>query len=240
MALLGQASGGWTESSSSLRLLHVGIRNTVGVLSNDSFTQTNPPLNTGTTLISQSAGMDTSVLGVLSGSVAITRPDQGSNVIGGPGDAAVITALQADNVVGLAGHSTQPLGLFINDAAGYSYENTPAAASGKGPYVSGQGTYASSLYETQIQGTNAAGTNVAADDITYVAGMELIASSNCYLMPRNNFGISGATGFALNDEEASLALMAVVQQDDSVDITIGILKMPADAVQPEIVFDQRI
>jgi hypothetical protein len=236
MALLGQASGGWTESSSSLRLLHVGIRNTVGILSNDSFTQTNPPLNTGTTLISQSAGMDTSVLGVLSGSVAMTRADQGANVIGGPGDAAVQLVLQGATAVGLSGLSTQPLGLFINDAAGYSYENTPAAASGKGPYVSGQGTYASSLYETQIQG--AAGTNVAADAITYVTGMELIASSNGYLMPRDNFSIAGAV--SANDAAASLALMATAQATNGVDITIGILKMPADAVQPELVFDQRI
>jgi hypothetical protein len=240
MALLGQASGGWTESSSALRLLHVGIRNTVGVLSNDSFTQTNPPLNTGTTLISQSAGMDTSVLGVLSGSVAIARPDQGSNVIGGPGDATVQAALSGATATGLSGQTTQPLGLFINDAAGYSYENTPAAASGKGPYVSGQGTYASSLYETQIQGPNAAATNLAGDAITYVAGMELIASTNCYLMPRDNFGISGATGVAANDEAASLALMATVTTTNGADLTIGILKMPADAVQPEIVFDQRI
>ena len=236
MALLGQASGGWTESSSSLRLLHVGIRNTVGVLSNDSFTQTNPPLNTATTLISQAAGMDTSVLGVLSGSVAMARPDQGSNTIGGPGDAAVQAVLQAPTAVGLSGLSTQPLGLFINDAAGYSYENTPAAASGKGPYVSGQGTYASSLYETQIQGTF--GTNVAADAITYVTGMELIASSNGYLMPRDNFSIAAA--ISANDGAASLALMATAQAANGVDITIAILKMPADAVQPELVFDQRI
>jgi len=33
MALLGQASGGFTESNSALRILHVGVRNTVTVLS---------------------------------------------------------------------------------------------------------------------------------------------------------------------------------------------------------------
>ena len=43
MPLLGQASGGFTESSSALRLLHVGVRNTVGILTDDAFTQTNPP-----------------------------------------------------------------------------------------------------------------------------------------------------------------------------------------------------
>ena len=234
MALLGQASGGWTESSSSLRLLHVGIRNSVGVLSNDSFTQTNPPLVTAAATISQSAGMDTSVLGVLSGSVAMSRPDQGSNVIGGPGDSAVETALSAADAVGQGGLTGQPLGLFINDAAGNSFENTPGAASGKGPYVSGQGTYASSLYETQALA--ASGGFAQGDDITYVAGMDLIASRNGYLMPRDAW--DGAAVQAL--DIVNIGLMATLQNSAGADRTIGILKMPADAVQPELVFDQRI
>lgn len=239
MALLGQASGGWTESSSSLRLLHVGIRNTVGILSNDSFTQTNPPIVTAAATISQSAGMDTSVLGVLSGSVAITRPDQGSNVIGGPGDNTIVAASGAgtastNDATNLNGLAWQPLGLFINDAAGYSYENTPAAASGKGPYVSGQGTYASSLYEDRALG--ASGAFVAGTTFNYVTGMELIASLNGYLMPRDAW--DGAATSAL--DVATIGLMAGVQNAAGVDTTIGILKMPPDAVQPEIVFDQRI
>jgi len=241
MALLGQASGGWTESSSSLRLLHVGIRNTVGVLSNDSFTQTNPPILTATSLISQAAGMDTSVLGVLSGSVAITRPDQGSNTIGGPGDNTIVAAsgggtASTNDATNLSGLAWQPLGLFINDAAGYSYENPPAAASGKGPYVSGQGTYASSLYETQQQA--ALGGGAAGDAMPYVTGQELIASLNCYLQPRDIFELVGAATVA--NDVVTTSFMAGVQNGAGVDITIGILKMPADAVQPEIVFDQRI
>ena len=112
MALLGQASGGFTESSSALRILHVGIRNTVGVLSDDAFTQTNPPIVTANT----SSQVDTTVLGVLSGSIAFTRPDAGSNYIGGPEGSA----------------DTVPLGVFINTANGNSYENTPGTSSGKG------------------------------------------------------------------------------------------------------------
>lgn len=46
MPLLGQASGQWLESSSALRILHAGVRNTVGVLTTDAFTQTNPPIVT--------------------------------------------------------------------------------------------------------------------------------------------------------------------------------------------------
>ena len=71
MALLGQASGGFTESSSALRILHVGVRNTLGQLTADSFTQTNPPVVS--TNVTDAPGLLTSVLGVLSGSVAFAR-----------------------------------------------------------------------------------------------------------------------------------------------------------------------
>lgn len=195
MALLGQASGAWTESSSALRLLHVGIRNTVGILTLDSFTQTNPP--TASLGTSTSAGMDTATLGVLSGSVAFTRGDQGANEIGGVGATAAATA------------TVQELGVFINTAVGNAYENTPGVASGKGPYVSGQGTYANSLYETLDN---------AAAALTYTTGDELFASLNGYL----------TNGVAADRYHGANA------------IVMGILKMPADAVQPEIVYDQRI
>ena len=200
MPMLGQASGGFTESSSALRLLHVGVRNTVGILTDDAFTQTNPPLVTTAGTISEN--VDTSVLGVLSGSVAFTRPDQGSNYIGGP-------------VAGLttANPNVRPLGLFINNAAGYAYENQPAAASGKGPYVSAMGTYASQLFETENLDSGAT--------LTYTTGQFLYASENGYL-----------TNVAADNNRYEQALDGVT--------TIAILKMPADSVQNEIVFDQRI
>lgn len=200
MPLLGQASGGFTESSSALRLLHVGVRNTVGILTDDAFLQTNPPLVTTAGTISEN--VDTSVLGVLSGSVAFTRPDQGSNYIGGP-------------VAGLttANPGVRPLGLFINNAAGYAYENQPAAASGKGPYVSAMGTYASQLFETENLNSGAT--------LTYTTGQFLYASQNGYL-----------TNVAADNNRYEQAADGVT--------TIAILKMPADSVQNEIVFDQRI
>lgn len=200
MPLLGQASGGFTESSSALRLLHVGVRNTVGILTDDAFTQTNPPLVTGAGTIS--SNVDTSVLGVLSGSVAFTRPDQGSNYVGGP-----VSGLTTANP------NVRPLGLFINNAAGYAYENQPAAASGKGPYVSAMGTYASQLFETQNINSTA--------DLTYITGQFLFASQNGYL----------TNVVADNNRYEQIA--------DGV-TTLAILKMPADSVQNEIVFDQRI
>lgn len=220
MPLLGQASGGFTESSSALRILHVGIRNSVGILTDDAFTQTNPPQTaTGSATVTDAIGLAPEVLGVLSGSVAFARPDAGSNYVGGPSDGAASAGFQ------------HVLGLFINNAVGNAFENTPGVASGKGPYVSGQGTYASSLYETQILVAN--GGLVAGDDVTYVVGQPLMASLNGYLMPE----FDGAAGVQLNNTNNSIE-----SKNSAVGgvTTIGILKMPADSTQQEIVFDQRI
>lgn len=205
MPLLGQASGDWTESSSALRILHVGIRNTVGILTDDAFTQTNPP--TITTDVSTSAGMVTSVFGVLGGSVAFTRGDIGSNYVGGPG--AVPGGPGSNGIL--------PIGVFINNAAGRPYENTPGPASGIGPYVSGMGTYGNSLYETRAIVAGAALT------AAYAAGQFLFASQNGYLT---------------NEKADAFDLTVTVA--GGVGTVMGILKMPADSVQPELVYDQRI
>ena len=227
MPLAGQASGGWTESSSALRILHVGVRNTVGVLTDDSFTQTNPPIVTAAlapTTVSQSPGCLTEVLGVLSGSVAFTRPDAGSNFIGGPRTNTPAIALPASATQVL------PLGCFINSAAGNPYENLPAVASGKGPYVAAMGTYGNRLYETQA--LQAAGAVAQGDALVYVSGQELIASVNGYLMPREqNAGVDSL-------DIAGIALE--VENGHAASTLIGILKMVPDSVQTEIVFDQRI
>lgn len=196
MPLLGQASGDWTESSSALRILHVGIRNTVGILTDDAFSQTNPPVVSTPTKISQSAGFFSNVLGVIGGSVAFTRGDIGPNYVGGPVDPA-----------GTAG--VIPVGVFINNAAGRPYENLPGPASGIGPYVSAMGTYGNSLYETSDL-------VAAASVLSYTTGDFLYASQNGYLT------------------NVSADAYDVAAQ------VLGILKMPADSVQPEIVYDQRI
>ncbi|MDB4278153.1 hypothetical protein N9917_00985 [Deltaproteobacteria bacterium] len=218
MPMLGQASGGFTESSSALRILHVGVRNTVGILTDDAFEQTNPPLVTTAATISTT--VDTSVLGVLSGSICFTRPDEGANYIGGP----VEPGAPNEGFV-------KPLGLFINTAAGNAFENQPGPASGKGPYVSSQGTYASQLFETQS--LVATGSLAEGADLTYVTGQELIASRNGYLMPRVN-------GDASLDTLDIATIAAEVANGATASTTLGILKMPADSAQTEIVFDQRV
>ena len=199
MPLLGQASGGFTESSSSLRLLHAGKRNTVGVLTDDSFTQANPPHQPGGATVS--AQVDTTALGVLSGSIAFVRPDAGENFIGGPTN----------------GGTEQPLGCFINSANGNAFENTPGSASGKGPYMSSQGTYGNSLFET-------ATFDGGLGALTYAAGDQLGASVNGYLT---------------NDVAVAASMHGATTIGGDI-IEIGILKMAPDATQNELVYDQRI
>jgi len=167
MALLGQASGGFTESSSALRILHIGVRNTLGQLTSDSFTQTNPPIITTTSTVSQSSGLSlvSGVLGVLSGSVAFARSSADGNTHGGPTDSGV----QADE-------RERVLGIFINNASGNAFENQPGVASNRGPYVSAQGSYGNKLYETQVLTGAGAG-----NDLDYRVGDSLVASVNGYL-----------------------------------------------------------
>jgi len=226
MPLTGQASGGWTESSSALRILHVGVRNTVGVLTDDAFTQTNPPIIKTAGTVSTSPGALTEVLGVLSGSVAFTRPDAGSNFIGGPTKTPMALPASVTQVL--------PLGCFINSAAGNPYENLPAVASGKGPYVAAMGTYGSRLFETQVLVTTNGGT-AAGTALTYVAGMRLVASQNGYLMPSVVFA-----GGVLDPVDAGAAFNTLEGVNGGTATTIGILKLAPDSVQNEIVFDQRI
>lgn len=219
MPLLGQASGDWTESSAALRILYVGVRNSVGVVTTDSFTQTNPPIViTAGTISTQ---VDTGTFGVLSGSVAFSRPDQGSNFIGGPVEPGA-----PDN--GLI----QPLGVFINTAVGNAFENQPGPASGKNTYVSGQGTFGNQLFETQALA--AVGPLAAGDDLTYTTGNQLVSSRNGYLIMR----VTTQTGAAVSLDIATIT--SEVANGAASSNTLGILKMPPDSEQFELVYDQRI
>ena len=158
MALLGQASGGFTESNSALRILHVGVRNTVTQLSADAFTQTNPP--TQATHVTTASGFSSQIFGVLSGSVAFTRPDADTATVNGPIGGPV------------SNQNCRPLGVFINTANGQAFTNQPGIASNRGPYVSAQGTYGNKLYETK---------NLDGGNVVWTVGDELIASRNGYL-----------------------------------------------------------
>lgn len=219
MPLLGQASGGWTESSAALRILHAGIRNATGVLTADGFTQTNPPIVTTAGTISTQT--NTGVLGVLSGSVAFTRPDQGSNFIGGPVEPGA-----PDEIL------IQPLGVFVNTAVGNAFENQPGPASGKNTYMSAQGTYGNQLFETQA--LDGAAPLAAGDDLIYQVGQQLVASRNGYLIMRE----TTQTGAVISLDIATIT--SEVANGAAASTTLGILKMPPDSEQFELVYDQRV
>ena len=209
MALLGQASGGFTESSSALRILHVGVRNTIGQLTADAFTQRNPVDFDATGNTTTASGLLTNVLGVLSGSVAFARPDEGANFHGGPSD--------YNNAVATG---ERVLGVFINNASGNAFENTPGVASNRGPYVSAQGTYGNALYETQNQANG--------NDLAYTVGAPLAASVNGFLTLA-----SLADAANLHDVAHNIGGATEVT-------VIGILKITPDSSSDELVYDQRI
>lgn len=192
MALLGQASGGFTESSSALRILHVGVRNTVGQLAASAFTQSNPV--SGQANQTAAPGLLTNVLGVLSGSIAFAQTGT-TNEHGGPANGASV------------------LGIFINNASGNAFENQPGVASNRGPYVSAQGTYANLLYETVNINTGADITG------TYIPGASLFSSANGFLTTANATAAHMHTSFAsliannlvLADAQAGVGAIAIVK-----------------------------
>jgi len=77
-----------------------------------------------------------------------------------------------------------PIGLFINDAAGSPFENTPAVGSGKSPFVSGSG----SVCEVDIFETY----DAAGNPLVYAAGNLLYGSANG-LLTKENVGMAFGT-----------------------------------------------
>lgn len=159
MPLGGVGSGDFRETSARVQLFYVVTRNSFGTLTTDAFTQANPPViltDRSTTLA------NITKVGVLGGSVAFTRPDNvgGNGYIGGP---VAPSAVYNDGI--------KPLGIFLNDAIGNPFENTPGVASGKGPYVCGSGSVVGvSIYETYDLTSHAL--------LQYATGDRLYASAN--------------------------------------------------------------
>lgn len=159
-AIGGQSSGDFKETSGRVQLLHVATRNSVGILTPDSFTQANPPI---VTTQKSATLVPIAKVGVLGSTVAFTRPDYGNGYHGGP-----------IKISGAYDVTICPLGIFINDAIGNAFENTPGSASGKGPYVCGSGsTLGLTLYETKKQLATTPG-----NLITYATGDKVYAGVN--------------------------------------------------------------
>lgn len=212
-AIGGQGSGDFKETSARVQIFHVVTRNSLGLLTPDAFTQANPPVVTGqksTTLASISK------VGVLGGSVAFTRPDYGNGFHGGPNSASFAAGCK-------------PLGLFVNDAIGNAYENTPGVASGRGPYLCGNGTCVGlAVYETKVQESTLSGT--PGNVITYNPGDVVYASVNGL--------ITNVLGDAYQANVTGQGTSIAVAQNFTT--VMGIVKVAPDANSSLLVIDLRV
>jgi hypothetical protein len=153
----------------ALRIQYVGHRNTLFSLEEAAFTQDNLPA--GRTNDTLSASMPKGVLG---GSVA---------------------GLKGDLLVGACARADRPLGLFINNAAGNPFENTPAVASEKGPFVHCLGACQVDVYETHDDDGEGAA-------LEYEAGDLLYSSANGLLTKESSVG-QAAVGVVVKAPSAS-------------------------------------
>jgi hypothetical protein len=122
--------------------------NSIPVLSSTCYTKSNYGVNTNTTLSSSTP------TGVLGGSVA------------GLSAGADYTAYPCTKAL-------EPIGLFVNDAAGAAFENSPAIASGKIAIIKGMASVEVDVYETRNAANNA--------DLTYAVGEKLYSSDQGFL-----------------------------------------------------------
>jgi len=178
----------------------------MGILTSDAFTQANPPVVTTTANVSTTLAGITSV-GVLGASVAFTRLDAGNGYHGGP-------VKVGGNYVA----PQKPLGIFINDAIGNAFENTPGVASGRGPYVCGLATIGVTLWETQQQigGSGA---------LSYNAGDFLYASVN---------------GLLTNRIQDAYQYNVAGQNDPDFVTIMGVVRVAPDADNSLMVLDLRV
>jgi len=148
----------------ALTILIRGKLSSLPVLSDACFTKANYGVNENTTLSVNTPR------GVLGGSVAAASAGFDYTVI--------------PMSTGLA-----PLGLFVNDAAGAAFENSPAVASGKIAVMKSFASVEVDVYETR---------NAADDaDIVYAVGQNLYGS---------------AQGFLTNETTASAVVVGVVSK----------------------------
>lgn len=128
----------------SLSILIRTQLNSIPTLSDTCFTKANYGVNTNTTLSVNTPR------GVLGGSVAAVTSGSDYTVV--PGTDLI-----------------RPVGLFVNDAAGAAFENSPAVASGKIAVIKGMPSVEVDVYETRNAADNA--------DLTYAVGNLLYCSA---------------------------------------------------------------
>ena len=125
----------------ALRILFPGDRNSLSTLAPGAFSRPNFGASTSARITADSPD------GVLAGMVAEYSGDYEVDI-----------------------HSTgKPVGIFLNDAAGSPFENTPAVASGKVTVMRSMGSYETDIYETE-------GVTYAAGDLLYASAFGLLTT----------------------------------------------------------------
>lgn len=132
----------------SLTILIRGQLDSIPVLSDSCFTKQNYGVNTNTTLSVNTPR------GVLGGSVAAISAGLAYTVV------PMTTALM-------------PVGLFVNDAAGAAFENSPAVASGKVAVMKAMASVEVDVYETRAANNGS--------DLAYHEGDYLYGSAQGFL-----------------------------------------------------------
>lgn len=129
----------------ALRILYPGDRNALSTLASGAFTRQNY-----------------GAVGMTSARITADTPD---GALGG------MVANYSDNYeTDICGAQTQAVGIYLNDAAGEPFENTPAVASGKVTMLTSMGSYETDIYETRNEAN--------AEDLVYAAGDLLYCSKN--------------------------------------------------------------
>ena len=135
----------------ALRILFPGDRNSLSTLAPGAFTRQNY-----------------GAAGATSARITADTPD---------GALAGMVAEYSGNYEVTISSQYMPVGIFLNDAAGSPFENTPAVASGKLTFMRSMGSFETDIYETRNQQNNA--------DLVYTAGNLLYVSQFGLLTAEN-------------------------------------------------------
>jgi hypothetical protein len=131
----------------ALRILFPGDRNSLSTLAPGAFTRQN-----------------FGAAGATSARITADTPD---------GTLAGMVAEYSDNYEVDIASNYKPAGIFLNDAAGSPFENTPAVASGKVTVVRSMGSYETDIYETRDE-ADVMDLVYTAGDLLYVSDFGLL------------------------------------------------------------------
>jgi hypothetical protein len=135
----------------ALTILIRGQLSSIPVLSDDCFTKQNYLAFPNTTLSVNTPR------GILGGSVAALS------------DGLDYTVVPGTDVL-------RPVGLFVNDAAGAAFENSPAVASGKVAVMKAMASVEVDVYETQQAANSALAINYVVGDLLYSSAQGLLTN----------------------------------------------------------------